>query len=199
MERIGYCKKHGITEFVYRGKNQDKCICKLCEQEAVSKRRKLIKEKLIEYKGGKCEKCGYNKNIHALEFHHINPNEKEFTISSKNISFKDLKKEVDKCVLLCSNCHREIHDKIKENESKEKEQFYKDKAERDLIMIQNGEIKLDIIKAKINNFIDIPLEEIYNEHYTNKLSISELSKKYNCSISTIKRRLLKYKQLMKNL
>lgn len=195
MGILGYCNRHGVTEFVLRGKNKNKCICKLCEQEAVSKRRKLIKEKLIKYKGGKCEKCGYCKNIHALEFHHINPNGKEFTISSKNISLKKLKKEVDKCILLCSNCHREMHDEIKKNENKEKEQFYKDKAEKDLIAIQNGSIKLDIIKKKTNNFINVPLEEIYNEHYKNKLSISDLAKKYNCSISTIKRKILQYKKI----
>lgn len=71
--------------------------------------RKRTKLKLIEYKGGKCEKCGYDKCVAALEFHHLDPNEKDFTISGKSWSFERLKKEVDKCILICSNCHKEIH------------------------------------------------------------------------------------------
>ena len=71
--------------------------------------RKKAKIKLVEYKGGKCEICGYSKCIEALEFHHKNPEEKDFTISGKSWSFERLKLEVDKCFLLCSNCHREIH------------------------------------------------------------------------------------------
>lgn len=75
-------------------------------------RRRENKSKLIEYKGGKCEKCGYNKCDAALEFHHLDPNKKDFGIASfKSLSLEKLKKEVDKCVLVCSNCHKEIHDK----------------------------------------------------------------------------------------
>lgn len=70
---------------------------------------KRIKEELIQYKGGKCQICGYNKCISALEFHHLDPTQKDFTISGGTKSFKTLKPEVDKCILVCSNCHREIH------------------------------------------------------------------------------------------
>lgn len=76
--------------------------------------RQKQKNLAIDYKGGKCVECGYNKCNSALEFHHTDPNEKDFTISSnKNLSFKKIKKELDKCILLCSNCHREKHEKIK--------------------------------------------------------------------------------------
>lgn len=68
---------------------------------------------LIEYKGGKCERCGYNKSMRALEFHHLDPSEKDFGISKQiNRNIDDLKKEVDKCILLCSNCHAEIHEEL---------------------------------------------------------------------------------------
>ena len=65
----------------------------------------------ITHKGGKCVKCGYNKCIAALEFHHCNPAEKDFTIANvKSYSFNEtIIKELDKCILVCSNCHREIH------------------------------------------------------------------------------------------
>jgi len=71
--------------------------------------RKRVKLKLVDYKGGKCEKCDYSKCVDALEFHHIDPNEKDFTIGGKSWSFDRLKNEVDKCILVCSNCHKEIH------------------------------------------------------------------------------------------
>jgi hypothetical protein len=75
--------------------------------------RRRVKSKLVEYKGGCCEKCGYNKSEQVLQFHHTNPNEKDFTISGKSYSFERLKKEVDKCILVCANCHIEIHEKIR--------------------------------------------------------------------------------------
>lgn len=69
------------------------------------------KEKLIAYKGGKCERCGYCKKYpSAFHFHHKDPIEKSFTISSKMWAIDRLKKEVDKCSLLCANCHAEVHE-----------------------------------------------------------------------------------------
>ena len=64
--------------------------------------------------GGKCECCGYDKNLAVLEFHHINPDEKEFQIDMRhfsNTSIEKLQLELNKCKLLCANCHREEHNK----------------------------------------------------------------------------------------
>lgn len=74
--------------------------------------RQKVKLKLIEYKGGKCEECGYNKCPQALQFHHLNPKEKDFNISGRSYSFEKMKLEVDKCKMLCANCHIEIHNLI---------------------------------------------------------------------------------------
>lgn len=65
----------------------------------------------IAYKGGKCQCCGYNRYVGALEFHHINSEEKDFGISAKGYtrSWERVKEELDKCILVCANCHREIH------------------------------------------------------------------------------------------
>ena len=71
--------------------------------------RKRLKERAVEYKGGMCECCGYDRAIEALEFHHKDPNEKDFSPSGKSISWERMKNEVDKCMLVCANCHREIH------------------------------------------------------------------------------------------
>lgn len=67
---------------------------------------------LIEYKGGKCAACGYNKCVRSLAFHHINPEEKDFTLGGRAYSLEVMKREVDKCVLVCANCHGEIHEQI---------------------------------------------------------------------------------------
>lgn len=74
--------------------------------------RSRVKEDLIKYKGGKCIICGYCKNVpRAYDFHHRNPEEKEFNISKYTVlNTERLKKEVDKCDLLCKNCHAELHD-----------------------------------------------------------------------------------------
>ena len=80
-------------------------------KKAVSLRRKKIRQMLVEYKGGKCELCGYNECIDVLDLHHKDPSTKEFGISSSGLtrSWEKNKVEADKCVLLCANCHREIH------------------------------------------------------------------------------------------
>ena len=77
---------------------------------AVSKRRRKIKLLAIEYKGGKCNICGYNKYVGALDLHHVN-GKKYFTIGDDGYahSWTKIKKELDKCILICSNCHRELH------------------------------------------------------------------------------------------
>ena len=75
-----------------------------------AKRRKKILSEAVAYKGGRCEICGYDKCHAALEFHHFDPALKEFNISARMTSFKAIQIELDKTVLLCSRCHREVHD-----------------------------------------------------------------------------------------
>lgn len=73
------------------------------------------KFKAIMDRGGKCECCGYNKNMAALDFHHINPEEKSFGLDMKafsNHSWEVISLELNKCKLLCANCHREIHNPL---------------------------------------------------------------------------------------
>jgi hypothetical protein len=78
---------------------------------AVHKRRKKVRQMAVEYKGGKCQTCGYNRCVEALEFHHHNSSGKDFSISEKGYtrSWDRVKEELDKCMLLCANCHREFH------------------------------------------------------------------------------------------
>jgi 5-methylcytosine-specific restriction endonuclease McrA len=81
---------------------------------AVAKRRRKIRQMAVEYKGGSCKICGYNKSTRALSFHHLDPKKKDFGLAYKGItrSWEKTKKELDKCILLCMNCHMEIHDGI---------------------------------------------------------------------------------------
>ncbi len=105
------CLKHGICKYILEGRGYYRCT--KCRMDAVARKRRKLKLDVVAYKGGKCQSCGYNKCIAALEFHHKDFNQKEFTLSNKGktYGFERLKKEVDKCDLLCSNCHREIHHK----------------------------------------------------------------------------------------
>lgn len=107
MEKV--CKKHGLTEFALRKGGRTRC--KKCAVEQVTKRRRKVKELAVAYKGGKCEKCGYDKCVAAMDFHHLDPEKKEFNLSAKGHcrKWEDIKQELDKCILICSNCHRELH------------------------------------------------------------------------------------------
>ena len=106
MEKI--CKNHGLTEFAIYGV---RTRCKKCLVDAVMRRRRKVKVMAVEYKGGKCERCGYNRCVDALDFHHRDPLQKDFAIGAKGHcwSWEKVKRELDKCELVCSNCHREIH------------------------------------------------------------------------------------------
>jgi len=83
-------------------------------KQAVAKRRLILRRQAIAYRGGQCAICGYKKSLQALEFHHLDSGQKDFGISAKGYtrSWDRVKKELDKCVLLCANCHREIHDGV---------------------------------------------------------------------------------------
>jgi hypothetical protein len=118
-------KSHNTLKIHISGSRNDKCQCesckrkycyskskghtrKICNSCIVKKSRLKFKKKMVEYKGGKCEKCGYNKSVYAMDFHHLYG--KDFRLSrGYHKSWKLVKAELDKCSLLCSNCHREIH------------------------------------------------------------------------------------------
>lgn len=101
------CGQCGRKYHYKRGRGHTYVKCNSC---LVNTRRKQVKEKAVEYKGGSCVRCGYNKCIHALVFHHKNPAKKEFLISGNHCyAWERIKRELDKCVLLCHNCHTEVH------------------------------------------------------------------------------------------
>ena len=89
-------------------------------KKAVAERRQKLREMAIEYGGGKCQRCGYEKSGRALSFHHKDPTKKDFGLSTRGLtrSWEKTKTELDKCILVCANCHMEIHDEIEKTKKK---------------------------------------------------------------------------------
>jgi len=76
------------------------------------------KIEIVRLKGGKCEKCGYDKCLDCLQFHHIDPETKSFPLSKEFLwrtKWEKILVELDKCQLLCANCHSEIHSKFQKS------------------------------------------------------------------------------------
>lgn len=87
--------------------------CKMCSKDRVTKARARAKLSFLEYKGGaRCIKCGYDKYIGALDFHHVDPASKEIRIPDVTVLDDRMKAELDKCVVLCANCHREVEGRM---------------------------------------------------------------------------------------
>ena len=104
-------------DFYKRRKGTDLSpYCKTCTKNQTVERQRRLKQEAVNYLGGKCQRCGYDKCQAAFDFHHRDPSEKEFALAQfKLTAFNEkIKKELDKCDLLCANCHRELHWEEKE-------------------------------------------------------------------------------------
>jgi transposase-like protein len=103
------CSRHGLTRHVVVA-SECRLRCAKCRSEAVSRRRRRVKEILVEEAGGRCVLCGYKRNSVALQFHHVDPATKSFGLGVRGItrSIAKLREEAAKCVLLCANCHAEL-------------------------------------------------------------------------------------------
>ena len=106
VERV--CRHHGLTDFWLEGRGYYRC--QRCRWEAVSRRRRKVKQILVDEAGGSCVLCGYGRYIGALHFHHLDPARKAFHLSDQGVtrSLASARAEASKCVLLCSNCHAEV-------------------------------------------------------------------------------------------
>lgn len=111
MRKCTHCNvEQHVTNFYIKNKTNLTSYCKTCLNTQVKLKQRDLKQEYVEYMGNCCTSCGYNKCLGALEFHHLDPNEKDFEISKSRYKSKDeVKKELDKCILLCSNCHKEAH------------------------------------------------------------------------------------------
>ena len=102
---VTHYHKNGFNS---EGKQKYRGYCKDCAN-SLEKQRYLNKKNFVNSQKTKCEKCGEDR-FYTLDFHHRDKQEKEFTIGQfKKGSFDAIQSEIDKCVVLCSNCHREFH------------------------------------------------------------------------------------------
>lgn len=110
------CEIHGLTIF-WKETSRDKYFryrCKDCNSEDILNRKIRVKGELIAERGGACERCGYNKSISALSFHHRDRKTKSFNLSAMTShSRAKVLEEAKKCILLCSNCHHETEDELR--------------------------------------------------------------------------------------
>jgi len=163
-------------------KELDKCqiLCNNCHREfhynesilKYGDSRRKDKNIYLEYSNGKCVECGYNKCPAALTFHHRNPNEKEISIGSLSERINSIselsdriKNEIDKCDLLCSNCHYIKHSDIK---------FFEENKEEILLKSKN----LKEIQSKINR------EEVF-KMFRNGIKQVDIAKHFKASNGTI--------------
>src|SRR5687768_5293649 len=101
------CRHHGLTMFVKDARGH--YGCPTCRADRVTEWRRRVKEVLVAEAGGACAVCGYDRHPRALEFHHLDPRGKAFTLGGGNtFSLARARAEAAKCVLLCGNCHAEV-------------------------------------------------------------------------------------------
>lgn len=181
------------TRWSVTKKELDKCdlLCQNCHrkihfnQSKVDKNhiRRIGKLILIEYAGGKCVKCGYNECPSSLTFHHKEKSSKLFSIGSHGNYAKsiqeindDLQNEIDKCILLCMNCHTLEHSNIEFYEK------YKDLIVEKSLNYKEKQGKLDrekIISLYVNGVSQIEISKIFS---ASKGTISDIIKKYKIKI-----------------
>jgi len=112
MKKCSRCEKEkDDLDFYKKGKeNRTSSYCKSCFNKYCVERWIETKKKAIKYKGEKCVCCGYSKYYGSLDFHHLDPKEKDVNWDKLRLrSWEKIKNELDKCVIFCNRCHQEIH------------------------------------------------------------------------------------------
>jgi len=102
-----FCAVHGATAYVLDTDGYYRCP--KCRADSAIRRRARIRAEVIAEAGGRCAICGYSRNPAALQFHHLDPATKDFTLRNGDTrSLERMRAEAAKCVLLCANCHAEV-------------------------------------------------------------------------------------------
>ncbi len=104
-QELPYREEHFYVKSLW---GQRRALCKICSRKSKNNRNNKLKQWAVDLLGGKCIVCSYDKYIGSLDFHHKDPNEKDFCISSKKAK-SELEAELKKCIVVCRNCHGEVH------------------------------------------------------------------------------------------
>jgi len=106
------CKACGVD--LLNNRYTHHSLCKRCENVGRAQRQRQQKQRAVEYKGGKCVMCGYHRNLKAMQFHHVDGISKDKVVTRylRSVSWERCRRELDKCTLVCANCHCEIHDEL---------------------------------------------------------------------------------------
>lgn len=159
--------------------------------------RNRTKLKLITYKGGKCERCGYCKLIpSAYDFHHTDPSKKDFGISGRCRKFELMKSEVDKCQLLCKNCHAETHWEIEQNKRLQRQTKQRHAAKIFLVTCLNCKLEFERnynakfcsinCRAKFRRKVERPNKELLAFELRNNSWVG-VAKKYGVSDNCVRK------------
>jgi hypothetical protein len=125
IRRYTYCQLCGSELENKRNRGNEKKYCSNCKENRRNElqcykydpqkslqKRLTRKAYIVKKLGGKCSVCGYDKNLAALDIHHVDPTIKEYRLDTCNLakkSLSDIEQELSKCVVLCRNCHSEHH------------------------------------------------------------------------------------------
>ncbi len=106
-----FCGETDKNKFVNKGNGVlSRSKCKRCHNQKTILRFRKYKLMAVQYKGGECVECGYNRCAGSMHFHHRDPTEKDINWKKmRHWSLDKIKEELDKCDLMCGNCHGEIH------------------------------------------------------------------------------------------
>lgn len=165
---------------------------------AATRHRNRQKQKAVEFFGGKCQSCGYNKSLSALTFHHLDPSKKEWS-PSRVMSYKweTVIKELEKCILLCHNCHQELHEGvtefpvqnfIKNTISVKCKACYIEFMTKDYNRIYCG----PFCSALKHRKVDRPTKSELQRLITSKISWKELGRRFNVSDNAVRKWARKY-------
>ncbi len=105
-----WCETGFVDDEIRPGKRRRFCTDSCKNNFYVSQARRRIKEKAVAHMGGKCSRCNYSKCIAALVFHHVDGKDFGIAKSGRTRGWEHVKRELKRCILVCSNCHAEIHD-----------------------------------------------------------------------------------------
>ena len=113
LKTCALCGETDLTKFYTHKDGTLRYRCKKCDNSETIKRFREYKRQAVEYKGGRCVMCGYNACLGSLDFHHTDPDSKDPNWTRiRTWRFDKIKEELDKCILVCRNCHGEIHYKL---------------------------------------------------------------------------------------